>query len=152
MEYSIMTLLQGLAEVLDEFGYPIYISQRQQGVTTPCFFLTIMLGDSRKELGATYFNDLSVDIVFLQDPNIINATEGIIGVIEYLDEHLELVPYRYDPEEDPEWVHTYDRSHQIQDFDLHYHVTFRNRVYLPENETLMKTLEAIDYEIKVKRQ
>lgn len=151
MEYKIMTLLQGLAEVLSELDYPIYVSQRQQDVETPCFFLTIMLGNSKKELGRTYYNELSVDIVFLQNPNIINATEGIIQVIEYLDEHLELIPYRYDEDKDPALVHTYERMHQIQDFDLHYHVTFKNRVYISDDAPLMASLEAINYEIKIKR-
>lgn len=151
MEYSIMTLLQGLAEVLSSLNYPIYISKRQQEVDTPCFFLTLILGTSHKELGATYFNELSVDIVFLQDPNIINATEGIIQVIEFLDENLELIPYRYDAEKAPTLVHTYDRMHQIQDFDLHYHVTFKNRVYIADDDPLMTSLE-VNYEIKVKGQ
>ena len=147
MEYSISALLQGLASVLSELEYDIYISNRQQGVKTPCFFISMMPSSSRKELGRTYFNELALDVVFLQDPNIIDAMDGIYTVIQFMDENLELIPY--DDGEEEGCVHTYDRSYQIQDKDLHYHLTFKNRVYLASNDPLMASLE-VDYEIKVK--
>lgn len=149
MEYSIMTLLEGLSKVLSPLGYDIYISNRQQGVKTPCFFISLMPSTSQKQLGRTYFQQLALDIVFLQDPNIVNATDGIYSVIQFMDENLELIPY-IDGEEEG-LVHTYDRSYQLQEMDLHYHLTFKNRVYIDESSPLMKSLE-VEYEIKVKQQ
>ena len=149
MEYNIATLLEGLSEVLSPLGYDIYISNRQQGVKTPCFFISLMPSTSQKQLGRSYFQQLSLDIVFLQDPNIINATDGIYSVIQFMDENLELIPY-IDGEEEG-LVHTYDRSYQLQEMDLHYHLTFKNRVYIDESSPLMKSLE-VEYEIKVKQQ
>ena len=149
MEYNIATLLEGLAQVLSTLGYDIYISNRQQGVKTPCFFISLMPSTSQKQLGRSYFQQLALDVVFLQDPNIVNATDGIYSVIQFMDENLELIPY-VDGEEEG-LVHTYDRSYQLQEMDLHYHLTFKNRVYIEEDNPLMKSLE-VEYEIKVKQQ
>ena len=149
MEYNIAALLEGLAQVLSTLGYDIYISNRQQGVKTPCFFISLMPSTSQKQLGRSYFQLLALDVVFLQDPNIVNATDGIYSVIQFMDENLELIPY-VDGEEEG-LVHTYDRSYQLQEMDLHYHLTFKNRVYIEESDPLMKSLE-VEYEIKVKQQ
>lgn len=149
MEYNIATLLEGLAQVLSTLGYDIYISNRQQGVKTPCFFISLMPSTSQKQLGRSYFQQLALDVVFLQDPNIVNATDGIYAVIQFMDENLELIPYV--DGEDEGVVHTYDRSYQLQEMDLHYHLTFKNRVYIEEDNPLMKSLE-VEYEIKVKQQ
>ena len=149
MEYNIATLLEGLAQVLSTLGYDIYISNRQQGVKTPCFFISLMPSTSQNQLGRSYFQQLALDVVFLQDPNIVNATDGIYSVIQFMDENLELIPY-VDGEEEG-LVHTYDRSYQLQEMDLHYHLTFKNRVYIEESNPLMKSLE-VEYEIKVKQQ
>lgn len=149
MEYNIAALLEGLAQVLSTLGYDIYISNRQQGVKTPCFFISLMPSTSQKQLGRSYFQQLALDVVFLQDPNIVNATDGIYSVIQFMDENLELIPYV--DGEDEGVVHTYDRSYQLQEMDLHYHLTFKNRVYIEESNPLMKSLE-VEYEIKVKQQ
>ena len=149
MEYNIATLLEGLAQVLSTLGYDIYISNRQQGVKTPCFFISLMPSTSQKQLGRSYFQQLALDVVFLQDPNIVNATDGIYAVIQFMDENLELIPYV--DGEDEGVVHTYDRSYQLQEMDLHYHLTFKNRVYIEEDNPLMKSLE-VEYDIKVKQQ
>ena len=149
MEYNIEALLEGLAQVLSTLGYDIYKSNRQQGVKTPCFFISLMPSTSQKQLGRSYFQQLALDVVFLQDPNIVNATDGIYSVIQFMDENLELIPY-VDGEEEG-LVHTYDRSYQLQEMDLHYHLTFKNRVYIEESSPLMKSLE-VEYEIKVKQQ
>lgn len=149
MEYNIAALLEGLAQVLSTLGYDIYISKRQQGVKTPCFFVSLMPSTSQKQLGRSYFQQLALDVVFLQDPNIVNATDGIYSVIQFMDENLELIPY-VDGEVEGV-VLTYDRSYQLQEMDLHYHLTFKNRVYIEESNPLMKSLE-VEYEIKVKQQ
>lgn len=149
MEYNIATLLEGLAQVLSTLGYDIFISNRQQGVKTPCFFISLMPSTSQKQLGRSYFQQLALDVVFLQDPNIVNATDGIYSVIQFMDENLEMIPY-VDGENEGV-VHTYDRSYQLQEMDLHYHLTFKNRVYIEEDNPLMKSLE-VEYEIKVKQQ
>ena len=147
--YNIMNLLDGLAEVLSQQGYDIYISNRQQGVTAPCFFITMMSDDFAVEMGRMSMDILRLDIVFLQDPNIVNAMDGVYSVLQFLNENLETIPYT--ESEQTTLVRTYERSSQIQDLDLHYHITFKNRIYLAETNTKMKTLEDIDVKIKVKQ-
>lgn len=147
MTYNIVNLLDGLASVLSGLGYNIYISNRRQGVNTPCFFISMMSDDFAVEMGLMSMDELRLDIVFLQEPNIINATDGIYQVLQYLNEHLETIPYSENGQTTT--VRTYERSSQIQDSDLHYHLTFKNRIYLSSTSTKMQTLEDIDVEIKV---
>lgn len=148
MSYNILYLLEGLSSVLSTLNHDIYISNRQQEVDTPCFFITMISSGSEVEMGRVYMNELVLDIVFLQDPNIVNAMEGVYAVLQYLDEHLELIPYEDPDLEEEGVVHTYNRTSSIQDFDLHYHVTFKNRVYFAEENEKIKTLEDINVTIK----
>lgn len=144
--YNIMNLLEGLAEVLSQQGYDIYISNRQQGVDTPCFFISMMSDDFAVEMGRMSMDTLRLDIVFLQDPNIVNAMDGIYSVLQFLNENLETIPYTDNGQ--TTLVRTYERSSQIQDLDLHYHVTFKNRVYFAAENEKIKTLEDINVTIK----
>ena len=149
MTYSIETILQGIASVLSQLKYPIYVSNRQQGVKTPCFFISLIPGSDKDEIDDRVFVDFGLDIVFLQDTNIINAMDGIYAVLEFLQENLRMIPYSQD--EETTYVHTYDRSYQLEDMDLHYQFHLKNRMHLAKNETLMQALEELNYEIKVKQ-
>ena len=149
MTYSIETILQGIASVLSQLKYPIYVSNRQQGVKTPCFFISLIPGSDKDQIDDRVFVDFGLDIVFLQDTNIINAMDGIYAVLEFLQENLRMIPYSQD--EETTYVHTYDRSYQLEDMDLHYQFHLKNRMHLAKNETLMQALEELNYEIKVKQ-
>jgi hypothetical protein len=154
MTYDISLILEGLASILDELGYKIYISNRQQAVKTPCFFISLMPGTTTEEVDGRIMLDLGLDIVFLQQANSLNTMDNVYTVLTFLDENLALVPYTVpaeDPEEDPETtlLHTYDRSYHMEQTELHYQLHFKNRVHVPENHELMASLE-VDYEIKTK--
>lgn len=153
MTYSIETILQGIASVLSSLKYPIYVSNRQQGVKTPCFFISLIPGSDKDEIDDREFVDLGLDIVFLQDTNIINAMDGIYKVLEFLQENLRMIPYTQgeEGEEETTYLHTYDRAHHLEEMDLHYQFHLRNRMHLAKNETLMQALEELNYEIKVKQ-
>lgn len=147
--YNYDNLLEGLSSVLSETGYDVYDSKRQQGSNAPCFFIVMMSDDFKEEMGRMSMDELQLDIVFLQDPNIVNAMDGIYTVMQYLNEHLKTIPYT--DGENTTILRTYERRSHIQDYDLHYQVTFKNRIFLAEDTTKMKTLEDIDVEIKVKQ-
>ena len=154
MTYDISLILEGLASILSELGYKIYISNRQQGVKTPCFFISLMPGTTTEEVDGRIMLDLGLDIVFLQEANNLNSMDSVYSVLSFLDENLLLVPYTV-PSEDPEEpgettvLHTYDRAYHMEQMDLHYQLHFRNRVHVPENHELMASLE-VAYEIKTK--
>jgi len=149
MIYSIEDILEGIASVLAEKNLPIYTSARQQGVNTPCFFISMMPGSDKTEVDGRTFIDLGFDIVFLQDPNIVNAMDGIYSTLEFLQEYLQMIPYTQDDE--TIYLHTYERQHSIQDMDLHYQFHIKQRMRLDKSETLMAALEEINHEIKIKQ-
>lgn len=148
MIYKLSNVIDSIAGVLTHFGYPIYASQTQQGVDTPCFFISLMPSNSRGEVYDRYFNSLSLDIVFIQEPNITNATDQIYEVIDYLDENLEMFTYTAD--EESCLLHTYDRNFHLEDMILHYQITIKTRTYVDVEEPLLLYLEGITYEIKRK--
>ena len=153
MIYTINNVIGSVATLLNS-GFPdynVYASAVPQGVTTPCFFISFMPSSSRSQVDARYYNELNLDIVFLMEPNEINVTETVMGVVEYLDEHLEIFPYYEDFEDDPSGVmHSYDRNWHLEDMDLHYQLTIKSRGHFEVTETLMQKLEDISYEIKRK--
>ena len=151
MNYSVEAILEGLAGVLAESGYEnIYISNRQQGVQTPCFFISLMPSTSEDEVDGRYFNDLGLDIVFLQDTNEINMMDNVYSVLAYLDENLATIPYKDSEDADPIPLHTYNREYHMEDMDLHYQLHFKNRMHIAKTSVLMASLEELTYEIKRK--
>lgn len=151
MTYSIYYVIASLTRLI-KAGFPdykIYVSAVPQGVVTPCFFISFMPSNSKSEVDARLYNELSLDIVFLMQPNAINATSLIYRIIEYLDENLETIPY-YEGDEETGVLHSYDRSSHFEDMDLHYQLTFKVRGHIEVTETLMQELEEINYEVKFK--
>ena len=151
MTYDISAILEDVASVLAGTGYTnIYISSRQQGVKTPCFFISLMPGSISNEVDGRYMEDLGLDVVFLQNPNIVDAMDKTYAVLAYLDENLITIPYTVDEDEDPIPLHTYEREYHMEDRNLHYQFHIKNRVHIAEANTKMASLEELSYEIKVK--
>lgn len=149
MTYSIDAILEGIATVLSESGYTdIYISQTQQGVNTPCFFISLMPGTFADEVDGRYMDDLGFDVVFLQKPNTTNAMDEIYRVLMFLNENLATIPYTDDEDIDPIPMHTYGREYHIEDMDLHCTFHIKNRVHISKTSNYMQTLEELNHEIK----
>lgn len=148
MTYTVSNIINSIAGVLLPLDYPVYAGQTQQGVTTPCFFISLMPSTSKSEVGGRYFNELNLDIVFLQEPNIANATDGIYAVLDFLNENLEM--FEYSDGTNTGYLHTYDRSHHLEVMDLHYQLSIKTRTYIDAVAQKMLKLEGITYEIKRK--
>lgn len=144
MNYSLSAIIYGIAERISEFSNrPIYIAPTQQKCEPPCFFLCLMPGGIRDEIDNRYFSDINIDIVYLQSPNIVNATDNVLTVLEKLDEKLDTIPYTVGNETTSMIV--YNRKHHLEDMDLHYQISLHTRVKKSEVETLMQTMtEAIN--------
>ena len=148
MTYDINAILEGIATVLYNSGYEdIYISNQQQNVKTPCFFISMMPGSIRDEVDGRYIDDMGFDVTFLQNPNVVNSTDAIYEVLAYLNEHLDYIPYTDDAEVDPIPMHTYERNYNIQDMDLHYTFHIKNHIRISTTYNYMLTMEG-KYEIK----
>lgn len=148
MTYTVSNIINSIAGALAPLDYPVYASQTQQGITTPCFFISLMPSDSKSEVGGRYLNELNLDVVFLQEPNIANATDGIYAVLDYLNENLEM--FEYSDGTNTGYLHTYDRRHHLEVMDLHYQFSIKTRTYIDAVAQKMLKLEGITYEIKRK--
>ena len=146
MIFTLSNLINSIAGILPE--YPVYASQTQQGVVTPCFFISLMPSEIKGEVSARYFNKVSLDIVFLQEPNITNATDKIYEVVDYLNEHLDM--FEYSDGKDSCMLHAFDRNYHLEDMDLHYQITINVRTYIDVEEIILRRLEDLKYVIKTK--
>ena len=146
MKYTIENIIDAIAGVLSYFELPIYSSPQQQGVTTPCFFISLMPSNSDKLIDNRYTNDLALDIVYLQQPNIVNAMDNVYPVIEYLDHNLDSFVYSDGTNEGV--LHTYERSYSMEDGDLHYRLHVKTRTLIETDPTKILIIEEINNEIK----
>lgn len=148
MIFTLSNTINSIAGALSDLNYPVYASQTQQGVVTPCFFISLMPSDIKGEASARYLNSLSLDIVFLQEPNITNATDLIYEVVDYLNEKLDL--FEYSDGAESCMLHAFDRQYRIDNMELHYQITLKVRTYIDVEETKLHLLEDLTYEIKRK--
>ena len=146
MTYTLKLLVESIAGALVPLGYPVYASAVQQEVTTPCFFISLMPSTSAGQIDKRYMNDVYFDIVFLQRPDIPNATDDIFTVVDYLNNNLETITYTDGTETGV--IHSYDREYHVEDMDLHYHVRFSLRGHIDVSDVKILTLEDLIYEIK----
>jgi hypothetical protein len=107
-----------------------------------------MPSTSDKLIDNRFSNDLALDIVFLQQPNITNAMDGVFPVIEYLDHNLDT--FSYTDGTNTGVIHTYDRSYHMEDKDLHYQVHVKTRTLIETDPTKILIIEEINDEIKRK--
>ena len=146
MIFKISNLVNSIAGALTV--YTVYFYQTQQGVETPCFFISLMPSDIKGEASARYFNSISLDIVFLQDPNIPNATDKIYEIVDYLNEKLDM--FEYSDGNESCKLHAFNREYHLETMDLHYQITVKVRTYIDVEEITLRRLEDLTYEIKRK--
>lgn len=148
MIYTLANLIDSVAGAISGLEYPIYASQTQQGVEVPCFFISLMPSEIQGQLSDRYMNSVSLDVVFLQQPNIPNATDKIYEVIDYLNEHLDTIVYSDGTESG--LLRCLERKYHLEEMDLHYQITIKTRIYVDVDEPLLLQLEDLSVEIKRK--
>lgn len=143
MNFTVENVLQSISSfLLSQFpDYPVYASQAPAVVELPCFFLSLMPSSVEKEIDARFLREISVDIVFLQERNILNRTALIMAVVESLDYNLDFLTYADGSGQTVPLV-CLDRNWQMEDGDLHYQITLKQRVARPATPILMQTMEA----------
>lgn len=143
MNFTVENVLQSISSfLLSQFpDYPVYASQAPVVVKLPCFFLSLMPSSIDTEIDARFLREISVDIVFLQERNILNRTALIMAVVESLDYNLDFLTYADGAGQTVPLV-CLDRNWQMEDGDLHYQITLKQRVARPATPILMQTMEA----------
>lgn len=149
--FTIPRIVSSLAAVLSAQypDFPIFASAAPQGVTPPCFFISLLPSSISSQVGdGVFLRDIFVDVVFLQQRNVLNANAKIQEVQEFLDYSLET--FLYSNGENSALIRTYERQAQVQDMDLHYQFHIRQRVSLPENPNPMEVLKENNVAIEEK--
>lgn len=143
MNFTVENVLQSISSfLLSQFpDYPVYASQAPAVVKLPCFFLSLMPSSIEKEIDARFLREISVDIVLLQERNILNRTALIMAVVESLDYNLDFLTYADESGQTVPLV-CLDRNWQMEDGDLHYQITLKQRVARPATPILMQAMEA----------
>ena len=149
MTYTLQTVVEAIAEALSPLKYPVFASAVQQDVDVPCFFISLMPSTSVEQIDERNLTTMYFDVVFLQRPDIPNATDAIFEVIDFLNENFEFITLTDSTAgEETALIHTYERQYHLEDMDLHYQFNVQLRGAYPRDVNLLKTLEEIEYEIK----
>ncbi len=149
MTFTIENIIQSIAEQLKTaYPYcPVYASPNQQGTEYPCFFVFVVpTSGISDQLSGRAKRDIELDVVYVQERNSADANMELYGVAEMLDELLDMVSYKGGSETVP--LHTHDRTYDIEDMELHYHLRIVQRVALNRVEIPMQILESENVEIK----
>ena len=149
MTFTIENIIQSIAEQLKTaYPYcPVYASPNQQGTEYPCFFVFVVpTSGISDQLSGRSKRDIELDVVYAQERNSADANMELYGVAEMLDELLDMVSYKGGSETVP--LHTHDRTYDIEDMELHYHLRIVQRVALNRVEIPMQILESENVEIK----
>lgn len=112
----------------------------------PCFFIFPMNPSIEDGPSEVHRRETGLDIVFVQQRNIPDQYEGILAVLEALDEGMDMLDYT--DGETTVKLHFLERNATIEDQELHYKVTIRERVYLPRDLSYMQVMEENNVEIK----
>lgn len=149
MTYSLENIADSIAGVLKARypDYPVYTSASQQGTEFPCFFVFFMPSSIRGEIGRKYFQDLGVDVIFVQQRNVVNGNDAILEIAQFLDENMGSIPYT-DGSGALIPLHTMERQWQMEDQELHYQFHIRQRVAAEYRPLYMKEMEEDNASIK----
>lgn len=147
MIYSIPLMVESIAsQIKTVWDLQVYDSPTQQGITPPCFFVFLMPSDSRDEIDKRTFRNLAWDIVYVQERNAVDAFSRLHEVAERLQELFETLTYTDGTETIIQ--HTHDINISIEDQELHFKFRTSTRVYIPEDEVIMQTMEGDNVEVE----
>lgn len=149
LENVINSIADQLAAIFPDGGggclYPIRRSPADD-TEYPCFFIFLMNPSIDDQLSEYQKRETGLDIVFVQQRNIPDQNAGILAVLESLDEGFDMLQYTDGETTVP--LHFIERNATIEDQELHYKVTIKQRVSLPKSPIYMQVMEEENVEIK----
>lgn len=146
MTFTVQNIISSIALYIQTvFGtIPVYDSPTVDA-EYPCFYVFVInptISDDIIPYGKRF---ISLDVIYVQQRNVADANDDIYRIGETLDETFDMIPYT--DGEDTIYLHTYERSWTVEDQELHYKLTLRQRVTLPRSGTRMKTMEEANVEV-----
>ena len=127
-------ILKGLAKALrDEFGesFNIYLSEVEQGLIEPCFFIMVLNPDVKQVLGRRYVLNCPVSVQFIsgEDREVINAQGSrLFNCLELISVSGDLARGR-------------NMSYSINEGILTFTVTYNIYFYKKQSEEFLEKLK-----------
>lgn len=148
MIFTLANIINSIAGQLKSLypDIPVYRSPSYR-TDPPCFYIFLtQSADIEDEPSRRLVRTLPFDIVFVQQRNVADQNEYLYRMLDILDEHFDLLTYS--DGESTCLLHCNERSARVEDQELHYLFTIKQRVSLAEIADYMKTLEKINVEIE----
>ncbi len=130
-------LINGVAEALSkEFDseYKIYIDEKTQGFTTPCFFIVPTKMKQTQIIGKRYFNENTISVKYY------SKLDTKADNIETLNRLFECLEYIYIGEE-RELMRGTKMGEEVTDGILQFSVSYNAFIYKLEESEIMEKLE-----------
>ncbi len=150
MTFTVLTVARSLADHLADVlpGVTMYEDPNQQGTETPCMFLQQRYAYTDKQLDGYYLRRIGLDLTYLEDYNLPDLQRRYLAAAEALDLVMDTIPYKDTEEGRPSLIRAYDREWRIDLDALHYKFELRQRVSVPEPESV--PMERICTQITIK--
>lgn len=148
MNFTIPKIIGSIAGQLATLypNTPVYDSP-SYNTSYPCFYVFVMMPSIKDEIDGVELRDISFDIVYVQQRNSPAQNAELMSVLESLDEGFDMLTY-VDGNASTV-LHTHDRSASIEDQELHYKLTIRQRVSREEIHHYMAEMEEQNVEIEI---
>ena len=124
---------------------PVYDSP-SYNTDYPCFFVFVTTPGISDEIDGVEMRDIGFDIVYVQERNSVAQNAELISVLEALDEGFDMLTYVDGALTAP--LHTHDRSATIEDQELHYKLSIRQRVSREVEHNYMAEMEEQNVEVE----
>ena len=149
MNFTIPKIIDSIAGQLTALypNVPVYDSP-SYNTSYPCFYVFVTVPNIKDEIDGAEMRDIGLDVVYVQQRNIPAQNAELMDVLETLDEGFDMLTYVDGNESTP--LHTHDRNGNIEDQELHYKFSIRQRVSREEIHHYMAEMEELNVEIEIK--
>lgn len=147
MNFTIPKIIDSIAGQLATLypNTPVYDSP-SYNTSYPCFYVFVMMPSISDEVDGVEKRDIGFDIVYVQERNSVAQNAELIEIMETLDEAFDMLTYDDGSFTAP--LHTHDRSASIENQELHYKFSIRQRVSREATHTYMAEMEEQNVEVE----
>lgn len=151
MTFSLANVINSIAGQLKSL-YPDFPVYRSPSFKTepPCFFVFLRDSDIEDAISKRNVRTLPFNIVFLQQRNVTDQNEFLYRMLETIDENFDFLTYTDGTETC--LLHCQERSGRVEDQELHYFLSIKQRTSFPGIAEEMQVLESEDVKIKIEIQ
>jgi hypothetical protein len=147
MNFTIPKLIDSIAGQLSTLypNTPVYDSP-SYNTAYPCFYVVVTVPSIADEIDGVEMRDIGFDVVYVQERNSTAQNVELMSVLETLDEGFDLLTY-VDGNLSTV-LHTHERTASIEDQELHYKFSIRQRVSREVTHTYMAEMEEQNVEVE----